>query len=187
MVVDIESYSTNTNPNTRSTFSILFYAFFYRTLYICVCTHNVWRASFVHVLYMPRADVWPRVDIPPPPRIVPKIMGVVSAGSSHWNYFSNHLYIHESPLLVKISYIPVYTSHAECWPFKYWWRVRKLGSALCWEVTERVCMCMCVCVLRHAEAVFSMFVVGTKFIVIRSPTDSYSPVLCVGYVDCEFL
>ncbi len=30
-------------------------------------------------------------------------------------------YIDESQLLDKTSYIPVCTSHAKCWPFKYWW------------------------------------------------------------------
>ncbi len=45
--------------------------------------------------------------------------------------------MNKSPLLVKITYILVSTSHAMCWPFKYFW------SALGGEVTS-VCMCVCV-------------------------------------------
>ncbi len=38
----------------------------------------------------------------------------------------------KSPLLVKTSHIPVHTSHAKGWPFKYWWSV--LSSKVCKKI-----------------------------------------------------
>ncbi len=74
--------------------------------------------------------------------------------SWHWNYYSNHLYINKSALLVKILYNPVRTLHAKCWPFKYWWS--DLSSKVCKKIHVRswwnscvhatVCMHLCVCV-----------------------------------------
>ncbi len=55
------------------------------------------------------------------PEIDHKIMEVAWICPWHWNYISNHFnYKWKSPLLVKTSHIPVRTSHAKCWPFKYW-------------------------------------------------------------------
>ncbi len=62
--------------------------------------------------------------------------------------------MNKSLLLVKITYILASISHAECWPFKYWWSA--LSSKVCkkiWvygEVTS-VCVCVCVCVCIHAD------------------------------------
>ncbi len=44
------------------------------------------------------------------PGIHHKIMGVARVHPWHWNYFLNHFIMNKSPLLVKISHIPVRTS-----------------------------------------------------------------------------
>ncbi len=45
--------------------------------------------------------------------------------------------MNKSSLLVKIIYILVTTSHAKCWPFKYWWSA--LSSKLCKKIRVRPC------------------------------------------------
>ncbi len=65
------------------------------------------------------------------------------------------LTMNESPLLVKTSHIPVRTSHAKCWPFKYWWPA--LSNKVCKQIEVRswwrsfvcVCMRMHVCACAH--------------------------------------
>ncbi len=60
--------------------------------------------------------------------------------------------MNKSPLLVKITYILVSTSHAKCWPFKYWWSA--LNNKVCkkipvrpwWRSYARVHARLCVCV-----------------------------------------
>ncbi len=86
--------------------------------------------------------------------IDPKIIGVACVRSSQWNYYSNHLYMNESPLLVKISYIPVCILCAKCWPFKYWRTA--LSSEICKKIrvhlllrsSAYVQVCACVCCMR---------------------------------------
>ncbi len=80
-----------------------------------------------------------------------KIMGVAWVHSWCKNYFLNHIiYMNKNLLLVKITYILVSTSHAYCWPFKYWWSA--LSSKVCKKLQVRpwlrsyVCVCVCVCV-----------------------------------------
>ncbi len=79
------------------------------------------------------------------------------------------LNMNESPLLVKTSHIPVCTSHAKCWPFKYWWFA--LSSKVCNKIQVRswwrlcvcvyvyVCVCVCVCVCVYTFCIlFTLFV-----------------------------
>ncbi len=55
--------------------------------------------------------------------------------------------MNKSLLLVKITYILVSTSHAKCWPFKYWWSA--LSSKMCKKIRVhplwRSYVCMYVC------------------------------------------
>ncbi len=85
------------------------------------------------------------------------------------------LYMNESLLLVKITYILVSTSHAKCWPFKYWWFA--LRSKVRKKIWVRPWWRNCVCVRAHA-CVYMTYQEWTlcTFCTCQKPTHSMSTV-----------
>ncbi len=66
------------------------------------------------------------------PGIDHKIMGYPESALGIESISQIVLYMNESPNLVKTSRIVVCTSHAKCWPLKYWWS--SLSSKVCKKV-----------------------------------------------------
>ncbi len=71
-----------------------------------------------------------------------------------WKLFFKSFYIWiKVRSSVKITYILVSTSHAKCWPFKYWWS--SLNIKVCKNIRVRpwwrsfVCVCVCVDIMRQ--------------------------------------
>ncbi len=77
------------------------------------------------------------------------------------------LYMNESALLVKTSYISVHTLHAKCRPFKYrWWALSSKVCKRIWVPWWRSCVRMCVYIvsipLRLCVCVWVVSIPNTK-------------------------